>query len=391
MSSASAGGAGGAGAAATGAAAGVTVRRLEGTNEPHIAGLATATALVGARVALVVSDDGAAGSPLRALTELLLAHPAAAAALVADLELMLGAFDACVGKRPPVARGLDGRVRVEIDFLQGAAGLAHHGVAGFAVGPAFAAECVRARAAAAPATRRQLSHVFMYECTRNYIFPEEFTPLFDYCVCSGAVAARGTVGAPAPACWGWQVHTFLPHHKRPHPNPSPSLFPHRVNQGFVNVLGVLLVSDAEPAIAIDYHGSDGPAFLASMEAQLDRHVAGVAAGELCWSDTFMHERLPWAAHQSLDNAYSGLLVRLWRRHGRGDFVQRFFSTAMPLLRTNGRVPAGKTDVAAARENLLVACSVAARTDLCDFFERSLGMPLRTGTRDDVAACVLAAS
>ena len=348
--------------------AAVIVRRLV-DNERHIAGSRRAAAFLGPRVALIVSEpepeDGSgggaaaaeAGATMRDLVSLLLAEPAATASLVRDLELLLGAFDACVGAAPPVQRGLEGRVRVECDFLEGAAGLAHHGVAGFAIGPAFVRDCVRARAAGA----RQLDHVFAYECCRNYIFPETFTPLFESCVAPGAVAVRGTAGATEDSCWGW------------------------FNQGFVNVLGVLLVTDAEPSVRVNYHGTDGSGFLASMESQLARHVAGVAAKELTWADTFAHERLPWAAHQSLDNVHSGVLVRLWRRHGRGEFLARFFTVAIPLLHANGRRPASRADAATARENVLLAYSVAARADLSSFFATELGMPLRDGVAELAAA------
>jgi hypothetical protein len=171
--------------------AAIAVRRLV-DNERHIAGTRRAAAFVGPRVALVVSepDDGGAaseaGAAMHALVALLLAEPEATASLVRDLELLLLAFDACVGKAPPVRHGLEGRVRVECDFLEGAAGLAHHGAAGFAIGPAFVRDCVRARAAGV----RQLDHVFTYECCRNYIFPDEFTPLFESCLAPGAVAVR---------------------------------------------------------------------------------------------------------------------------------------------------------------------------------------------------------
>ena len=340
-------------------AAAVAVQRLA-ANERHIAGTRRAAAFLGARVALVVSDPEEAAeeaATMRALVALLLAEPAATASLVRDLELMLAAFDACVGRRPPVRHGLDGRVRIECDFLQGAAGLAHHGVAGFAIGPAFVRDCVLARAAG----RRQLDHVFTYECCRNYIFPEIFTPLFESCLVPGAVAVRGTVAATAESCWGF------------------------FNQGFVNILGVLLLADAAPAIAINYHGQDAAAFVAGMEAQLDRHVAGVAAGTLGWSDTFAHERLPWAAHQSLDNVFAGLLARLWRLRGRAEFLSRFFTVAVPLLHENRRAPASRDDAATARENVLLAYSVAARADLSGYFAGALGMPLREGVADLAAA------
>ena len=246
-------------------------------------------------------------------------------------------------------------------MAQGAAGLAHHGQAGFAVGPAFLEQCVRSRCAGLGPPL--LSHIFCYECCRNYIFPEDFTAVLDYSCVRGAVTQRGALGVIDPLCSGW------------------------VNQGLVNVLGVLLtLDDAAEDVRVDYHGQSADQFLAGMEQALDRHICDQS---LSWSDTFMHERLPWAHHHSLDNVYSGILVRLWRLHGRSDFLRRFFTLALPLLLANGRAPASKLDAEVARENFLLACSVAARLDLAAFFERDLRMPLRAAAAEGVLPALLA--
>jgi hypothetical protein len=340
------------------------VVRLDGNNEPHISGTSSATAFLTARVALVVSD-----SCPPSLLSLCAAQPQALLALARDLERLLELFDACVGKRPPVTtRSLGGRVRVEVDFLEGAAGLAHHGCAGFAVGPAFVEQCARSRCAGEGAGAL-VSHVFMYECSRNYIFPDEFTPVVDYAVARGAVVSRGAQAIVETSCWGW------------------------VNQGFVNVLGTLLfLGDDGPgglaiSAAFDYHGQGASEFITSMEAALQRHIDDSA---LSWADTFMHERLPWASHQSLDNVYSGLLVRLWRSEGRGAFLARFFQVALPTLRGNGRLPRDKGDFATARENLFLGFSIAARRDLgAEFAE--LRLPLRAGVAEELALLLVATS
>ena len=338
------------------------VVRLDGTNEAYIAGSASATAFLTARVALVVSD-----SCPPSLLSLCAMQPQALLALARDLERLLELFDACVGRRPPVTTSsLGRRVRVEVDFLEGAAGLAHHGRAGFAVGPAFAEECARSRCAGV-GTGALLSHVFTYECCRNYLFAE-FTSVVDYAVARGVVS-RGTQVAVEPSCWGW------------------------VNQGFVNCLGVLLFLDDDgpgglaTRSAVDYHGQNAEGFLASMEAALQRHIDDTS---LSWEDTFMHECLPWAEHQSLDNVYSGLLVRLWRGEGRGAFLARFFQVALPTLRGNGRLPRDKGDFATARENLFLACSIAARRDLGAEFAK-LRLPLRAGVAGELALLLVATS
>ncbi len=116
-----------------------------------------------------------------------IANEDAVADIVCDLESMLMLFDMCVGKSPALSNPFCGRVRYEIAFLPGAAGLAGHGHAGVAVGPAFIKAMIDGHAAGRP----YIDHVFYYESTRNYIFPEEFTVAFDYRL------------AESPDCWGW--------------------------------------------------------------------------------------------------------------------------------------------------------------------------------------------
>ena len=301
---------------------------------PHIACSPLVTVLFGQRIALVL--DSAAGD-VAARGRAAAGVDGSAAGLVSGLEALLRAFDACVGRVPSLAAPLRGRVRVEVAFLPGAAGLAHHGVAGIAVGPAFVEQCLGLYAAGRPT----LHHVFCYEFCRNYIFPEEFTAVFDYCCLEGA------------ASWGW------------------------VNQGFINVLGALLVADM-PGVAFDYHGFTLEQFLGQMEADL----AAYRDGGHAWDAAFLHDRLPWAAGRSLDNLYSGLLVYLWRRFGRGVFLRRWFRGAIPLLLA--RCPASKADVATARDNFFLAASYAARADLTPLFRDALRWPIGA----DVAAHAL---
>ena len=89
------------------------------------------TAYLGPRLALIVDDDAGLASELAAAGDALMG------AVVNALERLLALFDRCVGKAPPVTAPLEGRVRYEVAYLDGAGGLAHHGVAGIAVGPDF--------------------------------------------------------------------------------------------------------------------------------------------------------------------------------------------------------------------------------------------------------------
>ena len=310
------------------------------------------------RIALVVDvshpEEGNTGVPT-ILKELIQTNEECVNSFILDLELILEAFDDVIGKRPPIHH-TGGRVRVEVAFLPGAAGLAHHGQAGIAVGPAFLQDCVKSRISTFSLTRHIVSHVFLYEFCRNYIFPEEFTNCFDYCCVSGCVKSRGEIGEKSEDCWGW------------------------INQEFVNVLGILIVFGNERLshINVDYYGRSAEEFMTSMEAQLDKHISD---NSLQWSDTFLHERLPWDQNSSLDNVYSGILVRLFKRFGGLMFFKNFFKDAIPMLHLNDRLPHSKNDTITARENFYLACSIAARTDLSSFFCNELRMPLDQSCKD----------
>jgi hypothetical protein len=305
--------------------------------QANIAGGPAVTALLGVRVALVIDDGAGVDVGPAALPHL--------AMVVVNLERMLSVFDACVGRAPPVRNGLLGRVKYEVAFLSGAAGLARHGEAGVATGPAFLKAMV---ATAASTGRHVLHHAFGYETMRNYVFPEAFTAVFDY-----RLAAEG------PDCWGW------------------------VNQGFVNVTWCLLSAQL-PDVAFDYYGQDRAAFMDGMQAQAERYCRDA---RLAWADVFMHERLPWDRGSSLDNVYSGLLVLLYRRFGGDAFLRRWFR-AIPLLLQ--RCPASKEDFVTARDNFYLAASFAAGVDLAPYFDAELRWPVSAAARDGMAAALIAA-
>jgi hypothetical protein len=314
-------------------------RLLDNAYEKFIACGSSVTAFAGVRVVLVV--DSACGLDTAAWDLSIVGR------LIFDIERLLSAFDACVGRLPSVGAAYMGRpTRIEVAFLDHAAGLAHHGISGCAIGPAFIAQALDAAAASddesAPIV---IPHVICYELCRNYIFPEEFTPVLDYCLRESRLSAQ-----LAPACWGW------------------------VNQGMVNILGTLLLDELQdPRVSFSYHGHSREKFLADMEAHFNKYVES----DLAWDEVFMHERLPWDGASSLDNVYSGLIIRLWRLHG-AVFLTRFFAALRSL-----EPPSSKSDVEKARENFAVAAARAARVDLSDFF-KTLRWPLREPARRLVA-------
>lgn len=325
----------------------------------NIAGGATVTVLCGSRVALVLGDDvwPEFGRPID--------NFGAMASIIGTLERLHEVYADTVGRIPalphpvrwPPPRAVEGStepgesspplclIPYEIAYID-AGGLAHHGVAGSAIGPGFLAAMYRAAVARDP----YLHHVFFYETTRNYIFPEEFTALFDYHAL-----------AEPPESTGW------------------------VNQGFVNVLGCLLAPQL-PA-RFEYFGQDRASFMAGMEAQFERYQTG----GYTWEDVFCRERLPWDQDSSLDNVYSGLLVSLFRAAGgdTGDrgatFLRRWFRVAVPLMLEQRMQPRGKDDVARARENFYYAACIAADADLTDAFTTAYRWPLPHATRARVGA------
>ena len=307
---------------------------IDDAYEKYIACSSRVTVFAGTRVALIIDSGCGIDTSIWPL--------AAVTSCVEAIERLLAAFDACVGRVPEPIRPYRGRAtRIEVAFLEGAAGLASHGVAGCAVGPAFIKDMVDSVSGVAGFSRVIMPHVLCYELCRNYIFPDEFTPRVDYCLYSSRA-----IGAPlSPSCWGW------------------------VNQGFVNVLGTLLLDELDdPQVGFSYHGHSREKFLADMEAQLTRYVQDGHD----WSTTFMHERLLWDPSSSLDNVYSGILINLWRAYGRGAFLTRFF------LALNDRPCISKGDAQGARDNFAITMARAARADLTVYFNSLRWPPLRLG-------------
>jgi hypothetical protein len=113
-----------------------------------------------------------------------------------------------------------------------------------------------------------------------------------------------------------------------------------VNQGFINVLGSLLIADMNPPMEFNYAGNNMSTFWAMMENQLNIYTTGVFDASYNWGNTFTFNRLIWTATtdspdgtESLDNLYSGVLIRFWKNYGRKRFLRRFFR-AVNYMNTN---------------------------------------------------------
>ena len=147
-----------------------------------------------------------------------------------------------------------------------------------------------------------------------------------------------------------------------------------INQGFVDVAGCL-VSEHIP-IDFDYaFGMNRLQFMDMMESNLFIYEANSSYN---WNNTFMVEILPWSSGSSLDNFYSGILVRLYKNFGGYSFMKGFYN-ALPGLVV--RAPSSPTDVGKARDNFFIAASIGAKTNLTNFFMSTLRWPISQSAID----------
>ena len=306
----------------------------------------------------------------------------AMAILVDNLDKLIDQFKLTVG-RIPVANPYRNRpVRIEIAYIN-AGGLASHGVYGMACGPAYLRYFYDSCIAYLDDNTQlpKVEHVFTYELCRNYIFPDQFTPLLDYRLYN--LSSRNNTNKSLEFYeWGW------------------------VNQGFVNVLGGLLTKNFSPSVNFNYYGYDAEGFWKSMEKHLDIYINGLKSGIYTWDNTFMYNRLIWTKNinspdgaESLDNLYSGILIRLWRNNGEGKFLLKFFK-ALKLMSNRSannylNLPNKlnyidtlstdsnnvKLNAQTAAENFYIASSYGASKDLYDYFTVTLKRSIRKEARD----------
>jgi len=300
----------------------------------------------------------------------------AMAILVDNLDKLIDQFQSTVGRIPTPNPYRNRPVRIEIAYIN-AGGLASHGVYGMACGPAFLRNFYNSCITYLEDNTQlpKFEHVFTYELCRNHIFPDQFTPLFDYRLYN--LSDRDNINKSLEFYeWGW------------------------VNQGFVNVFGGLLTKNLVPAVNFNYYGYDAEGFWKSMEKHLDIYIDGLNSGIYTWDNTFMYNRLIWTKNaESLDNLYSGILIRLWRNNGEGKFLLRFFKSiqlmgnrnAINLLNVSNKLNYidtlstdtnnVKLNAQTASENFYIAASYGANKDLYDYFTETLKRSIRQEARD----------
>ena len=309
----------------------------------------------------------------------------AMAILIDNLDKLIDQFELTVGRIPNPNPYRDKPIRVEISLID-AAGLASHGISGMACGPAFLRDFYNSCVMYIEDNTilPKIDHIFTYELCRNYIFPDQFTPLFDYRLYNLSDRNNNTKTLGFYE-WGW------------------------VNQGFINVLGGLLTKNIIPSINFDYAGYNIEQFWNMMEIHLDRYINGSI---YTWDNTFMYSRMIWTANadnpngaESLDNIYSGLLIRLWRRYGGKVFLIRFFKAITLMNNRNAYhflnvvnkldyidilsndITNAKLTVQTAAENLYIAASYGANQDLYTYFTITLKRSIRQEARSYAIALI----
>ena len=139
-----------------------------------------------------------------------------------------------------------------------------------------------------------------------------------------------------------------------------------------------------------------------MENHLDIYISGLNSGIYTWNNTFMYHRMIWTKNadnpegaESLDNLYSGILIRLWRNNGTGNFLIRFFKAVK--LMTNRNLYSflnnankfdyidrfsydAKLNAQTAAENFYIAASYGANKDLYNYFVSTLRRSIRQEAR-----------
>jgi hypothetical protein len=305
----------------------------------------------------------------------------AMAILVDNLDKLIDQFEITVGRIPIPNPYRNRPIRIEVAYIN-AGGLASHGVSGMACGPAFLRyfydSCITYLEDNTQLPK--FEHIFTYELCRNYTFPDQFTPLFDYRLYNLSNRNSNTKTLELLE-WGW------------------------VNQGFVNVMGGLLTKNILPSVNFNYFGYDAEDFWEKMEKHLDTYIEGYNSGIYTWDNTFMYNRMIWTNNEdnpngseSLDNLYSGLLIRLWKNNGTNNFLKRFYKAIKLMNDRNAYYFLNRSDkltyidnlstntsnvklnAQTAAENFYIASSYGANKDLYDYFENTLHRSIRIEAR-----------
>ena len=328
------------------------------------------------------SEDGKISNPIFSLKSTNKDKYYYAMAIIIDnLDKLIDQFEITVGRIPTPYPYRNKPVRVEIAYIN-AGGFAAHGISGMACGPAFLRYFYDSCLDYLDDNTNlpKFEHIFTYELTRNYTFPDQFTPLFDYRLYNLSDRNKITKTISLNE-WGW------------------------VNQGFVNVFGSLLTKNIQPAVNFSYVGNTTEEFWDMMEKHLDIYINGYNSGIYTWDNTFMYNRMIWTKNadnpngaESLDNLFSGILIRLWKNNGKYNFLKRFYNAIklmnnrnayyfLNVVNKSSYIDNLSTDTSnvklnaqTAAENFYIASSYGANKDLYNYFVDTLHRSIRQEAR-----------
>ncbi len=290
----------------------------------HIAGDETAVAWYGERVAIVLDEDAAPADRDEGVM----------AEILGAFDAVFEAYDDATGRDPVLAAPLHGRIRIEVSDSVGG-GLAHHGTLGIAVGTGFF-DGLYTRYEQGT---RTIDQVFFYEIARNY-WMADMNPAIDYHTSKG------------PLDYGWWT------------------------VGFNNAMSIFLAESIEQIDDMHYFGRNGKQFADGMESNLNEYLAHPTRYD--WENAWCVPLVPWRERTSVNDLMTGLLVRLHREHGGLPFIRRLYDEIPKRTPLESR-----DDYQGARDNFYEAASIAARTDLHDFFEADLRWALSADAKTRV--------
>lgn len=302
------------------------------------------------------------------------------AILINNLDKLIDQFEEVVGRTPIINSYRNRPIRVEIANIS-FAGLAAHGTYGMICQAVFLRSFYDSCIAYLRNNTQlpKFEHIFTYEFARNYLFPDQIEPLFDYRTYQ--LEDRNNPNKTLIEAWVW------------------------VKQGFVNVLGGLLRPYIIPSVNYNFHGHDAEGYWRIKENYLDTYIAGANSGIYTWDNTFMYYKLIWTSDSnnpygsvSIDDLYAGILVRLWKMYGGKTFLIGFFRAismmanrhAVSYLNSPNKLSYidslstntsnAKLNVLTVIENLYIASTRGARLDLYNYFTGTLKVPIRQEAR-----------
>lgn len=294
----------------------------------------------------------------------------ARAALMRALDSVYATYVHITGGDPPRREEpFRGRVVIQVPIDNaGAAGLAHHGVAGISVGAGLVRPLAERWTRACrkgvkwlpsgnagngleglrfgPRTPKEASvdQVFFYEFSRNFWHPW-YNKKIDW-ACNGD-----------PSCWGWWT------------------------VGMNNALAVIVPALID--LPMNYFGRGRSQFRDRMVDELKAYMRYARTVERPF-DAWTVSLMPWKPKESVNDLMSGLLIRSFERFGEERWIRGFFREIARAPDVNPTA-AGGTQFQACRDNVYRIFSRAADANLIHVFTNELRWDISSAAQSEISA------